>query len=93
MYNLLKAIEKVKKEIRTKLESQNNHTDTSQLWPGLHAITGYKVKLGGIADTSMSLPDELNAFYTEQKVSGMCHLYLQSPYQCSLPERKIAETG
>eukprot|EP00061_Rhincodon_typus_P017941 g46883.t1 len=62
-YDLRKATREVKRQYRTKLEAQANHTDTRHLWQGLHNITGYKMKQSKIADKDTSLLDALNVFF------------------------------
>lgn len=60
IYDIYKAIKDAKCEW-TKLESQGNHMDARQLWPGLHTAKDYKVKLFSITG-NMFPSDELYTF-------------------------------
>ncbi|XP_060703504.1 uncharacterized protein LOC132830055 [Hemiscyllium ocellatum] len=69
-YDLRKAIRDAKRQYQTKLESQTNHMNISNLWQGLHDLIGYKAKSNRIASSNTSLSNEHNAFYagSEQKI-------------------------
>eukprot|EP00061_Rhincodon_typus_P010583 g34981.t1 len=79
--DLHKAIRDAKRQYRTKLEAQTNKTDSRHLWQSLHNITGYNMKQDKIADKDTSLPEALNAFYTqfEQNTTGAASPALTAP--------------
>src|SRR4029434_7717560 len=62
-YNLLRAIKAAKRAYRNKVESSYHGSDPRRMWSGLRAITDYKGRGCSEAQSSVLLPDELNAFY------------------------------
>lgn len=62
-----------KKQIETKLESQNNCAATRWLWQGSHAIIGYNGKPYSMAANNASFPVSLFVFNAsfQHKFSGM----------------------
>src|SRR4029434_1191370 len=62
-YDLLRAIKAAKRAYRTKVESSYHGSDPRRMWSGLRAITDYKGRGCSETQSSVLLPDELNAFY------------------------------
>ena len=62
-YDLLKAIKTAKRAYRTKVESSYHGSDPGHMWRGLKAITDYKGRGYSETQSSVLLPDKLNAFY------------------------------
>ena len=79
-YNLRKVIKAAKRDYGKKIEAQLSSNDPRRMWKGLHTITDFKETSSCTADTSVSLPDELNSFYARFEVS-----------QTSLLERTYSE--
>jgi hypothetical protein len=79
-YNLRKVIKAAKRDYGKKIEAQLSSNDPRRMWKGLHTITDFKETSSCTADTSVSLPDELNSSYARFEVS-----------QTSLLERTYSE--
>ena len=79
-YNLRKTIKDAKRRYRDKLEADFNEGDPARVWSGLRNITGFSSKPPSVACVSVTLADELNAFYARFETKDSSSYSIETSY-------------
>ena len=81
-----------KRTYRTRVESSYHGSEPRRMWSGLRAITDYKGRGCSETQSSVLLPDELNAFYARfEKDSDPPAVELPDGLASGVPTLTVAE--